>query len=341
MLPTKSLTTFPTNHQRNALPHSRTLSLPSSSSSSSLLCCLLLVLLLCLQQPHLVQAQETICGSMGTSVSECRSNEWFDADTGCCQRCTDCSTSNGQTERFEQRSCNRTHNAVCGCNSPTFLDSLTNECLLNCQNCPSGDCLRHGVCRCARQECHSTDDFFCRRNLCVSEQPVPQGTTEPVIRFNDGSSGAGEFPAWGIGLIAVGIVIGIIIFASCFLCLGLFNVLSSKSRDPESQHSSSETSENGLVPDSFVSVGTNSTYASSNLYPYLSSQGMLEILRQSNSQLVLGGSSSSTMSKDCKGTGSSLHGSPVSIRSSPKPLPGRTVKLAKSADSDKLTAIML
>lgn len=288
-------------------------------SQSLLLVCAFLI------SPHLhpsqAQGMQEVCSR--SSPGECRANEWFNAETSCCQTCTDCSTSNGEIERFAVAQCNVTHDAECDCNMPTFLDTTTNQCLLHCEFCPLGRCSAPGVCECDERKCHTSDDIYCRnpRNCATIPPPVePTRIAPPPFSEQD------TLPPWGIGLIAVGIVIGIIIFASCFLCLGLFTM--HKTQDPESQQSS-ETSENGLVPrGSLGSIGTNSTYTSSTVYPYLSSHSMLELLKHSNSQIV------------CPSDRlSSLQSSPVSARSSPKP--GRTVKLMKCPDSDKLKAIML
>ena len=293
---------------------------PLSISLPSLIATVLSLLLL--SSGGLAQMTRENCSA--SSPDDCSTGQWYDASSGCCLACTDCNNSvHGQSLRFFASQCNATHDAKCGCSSPTFLDDLTNQCLLNCQRCPGGGCTSptSGRCICEKPECHFSSDLFCEDERCPQ---TDEPTSEPT-RPRAGPTGSSELPVWGYGLIAMAIVLGIIIFASCFLCLGLFTM--HRSHDPESQQGS-ETSENGLVTrESLASIGTNSTYTST-VYPYLSSHSMLELLKHSNSQLV---SPNDRLS--------SLQSSPVSSRSSPKP--GRTVKLTKALDSDKLTAIVL
>ena len=313
----------------------------SGSSSSSLLVSLcrqrlshhhLLLLFLCLLSSLLRTSYAQNCPTSPDSPltpENCTSGQTFNPETGCCHSCRSCSG----REMLVLSICNATHDTVCGCETPFFLDTTDNQCHLNCNLCPRSCSTIRGVtrCNCNRPSCHPADDLYCRHEIlypCRETVAPPTEPTRPPPEM-PGIDGPNSLPPWGIGLIAVAIVIGIILFASCFLCMGIFS--KHKSREPES-HQGSETSENGLVPrDSFASVGTTSTYASSNMYPYLSSHSMLELLKNSNSQLVLGGGGS--------GGEGSLHGSPISSRASPKPV--RTVMLAKSADSDKLTAIVL
>ena len=255
--------------------------------------------------------------------SDCSPGETFDNSTCTCMECRRCD----RPEMYEISACTLTHNTECGCRTPTFYHERAHECFISCEDCPHGlGCNDDFMsCKCRDPSCHPFGDIYCRDETRCND-PLTTPTTQPT-QPKPNPFDQETFPAWGIGLIAIGIVIGIIIFASCFLCMGLFS-MHRKGRDPESQ--GSEGSENGLVVrESFGSVGTNSSYLSSNsLYPYLTNQNMLELLKSSNSQLV-----KPNMSKM-----SSLQSSPVSSRSSPKP--GRTVKLTKNPDSKKLTAIL-
>ncbi len=258
---------------------------------------------------------------------DCMPGETFNNATCSCQPCLQC---NGK-EMFTMTQCTATRDTVCGCNSPTYYDDLVHQCIVDCELCPKGICHRGTeMCVCEKPECHSPGDIFCRDDR-ICDLPLTTPTTPPTEPQPDPFDQE-AFPAWGIGLIAIGIVIGIIIFASCFLCMGLFS-MHKGSRDPESQ--GSEGSENGLVSrESFGSVNTNSSYVSpGSIYPYLSNHNMLELLKSSNPQLV-----KSNMNYKL----SSLQSSPISSRSSPKPgRTMRTVKLTKSAGSDKVTAIIL
>lgn len=275
------------------------------------------------------QAQDSL--NCFQSPSDCVPGETtFNVATGCCKRCSSCQD---QERMFAISECNVTHDAVCDCLSPTYLDDTSHICALDCQLCPSrsgpGSCLPGRTeCQCLNQACHLLGDIYCDNPVNPPcRATVSQLTTTPPERPSGNNSfDQNSVPAWGIGLIAVGIVIGIIIFASCFLCMGIFT--KHKNSDPESQRGS-ESSENGLVPrDSFSSVCTKSSYisSSSSMYPYLSTHSMLELLKNSNPQLL--------HSRDRL---SSVHSSPVSTRASPKP---GIVRLAKNSSNDKLTAIV-
>lgn len=263
-----------------------------------------------------VQAQVRNCSQ---TPSDCElGRTYFNQDTGCCETCNAC---DGHEEMIVAAQCNRTHNAVCDCNFPLFPFAET--CIINCLNCPRGcdDDLKH--CVCERPECHSDSDIYCRvEDRCLA--PIsPETDKVDDSRSTVGPNSAQDtFPAWGFGLIAIGVVIGIIIFASCFLCMGIFSNRSS--HDPES-HPGSESSENGLVlGGSFVSVGTNSSYLSRDTYPYLTSHSMLELLKNSNPPLIV---TSNGLS--------SLHGSPVSSRNARGQKPVLLGSLSSSSSSSR------
>ena len=276
------------------------------------------LLLSCLVTPSHAQDSEVRNCSRGNpqSPKECVSGETFlDERTGCCELCRSCTY--GVSEE-----CTVNQNTFCVCPSPLYQEE-DGECFIFCPYCPvTGECIQGTQrCRCKDPSCHLDTDIYCENSTALCKEPttskpttLPTTTTMKTPNFSQES-----LPPWGIGLIAIGIVIGIIIFASCFLCMGFFSMSKSESRR------SSEDSENGLVVQG--SFGTTSSFLSSgSVYPYLSSQSMLELLRNSNSQLLHHNSPLS-----------SLHNSPVCSRAGPNP--NRTVKLAKGPD--KLSAIML
>ena len=178
--------------------------------------------------------------------------------------------------------------------------------MLDCSCCPSGDCDREsGNSRCECSSCFLSSDFYCDR-------PVLCGTEEPVIatvKTESRSNSQNTLPPWGIGLVAIGVVIGIVAFSACFLLMGF--VTTTRRGDIEIQ--GSENSESGLVPGGQIrghsSLGTNSTYMSaSNAGVFLSNQKILELLRNSNTHSSLSSARSSPRSAG------SLNTSPKPVR---------------------------
>ena len=228
-----------------------------------------------------------------------------------------------------------THNTECDCEPPQSYVSSKHKCVINCKLCPvTKECVP-GMRRClCENDCYADHDEFCTGGPlnCINEE-TEKVTTQDTIQRDDNDF----FPEWGIGLVAIGVVIGIIIFASCFLCLGLVTITKHRESEPQT----SESSESGLVVrSSFGSVGTESSLLS-NGYPYLTSHCMLELLKQnSNNPQLLAHASSSNLGSITGGgptVSSSLRSSPVSIRDSPRPV--RTIRLVKQ--HNKLSAVVL
>jgi len=163
--------------------------------------------------------------------------------------------------------CNVTANTICRCSSPFFCDKRTGECIIDCQACPGTQQCRldyTSACRCARPECHLPGDVACKDPHFGPCAPplVTKATTSSDLRTPPLSDNS--FPSWGIVLIAIAILMGIIVFAPCFLFLR-------RSNSDQSRH-------NSLV--------TNSIYLllSSN-YLDLSSYSKLQLLKNNlNSQ---------------------------------------------------------
>ena len=274
-------------------------------------------LIFCLRGVHSCTQQSSVC-----------INGTFLNSSGCCEECQACD----RGRMYYKSRCNMTHNAQCECHSPQYFVPRLNRCVLDCKLCPITKlCGGTERCKC-ENDCYADHDKFClggevkcNGGILVSEDGSVEATRSGAPKIEE------TFPSWGIGLVAIGVVIGIIIFASCFLCLGLFTI--SKHRDSESH--GSETSESGLVMrSSFSSIGTESSFLSTG-YPYLTSHSMLELLKNSNPQLL------SHTSNSGLGNGgpasSSQRSSPINNRDSPRPV--RTIKLVKH--SDKLSAVVL
>jgi len=262
--------------------------------------------------------------------SECAEGETFRNSSNCCEPCRSCDKSRMYTDRV----CNLTHNTECACESPQVYKPSLHMCVINCLLCPVTKACIPGTLQCkCENDCYADHDEFCTGGplKCISNEKDNERTTQDSVQRSNDTF----FPEWGIGLVAIGVVIGIIIFASCFLCLGLITI--TKHREAESQ--TSESSENGLVVrSSFGSVGTESSLLS-NGYPYLTSHCMLELLKQNSNPQLLTHAGSGNLGSISGGptVSSSLRSSPVSVRDSPRPV--RTIKLMKQ--SNKLSTVAL
>lgn len=269
-------------------------------------------------------------GNCSKSESDCIPGvSWFDSKTCSCHNCSKCVK--GGKEMYVKQQCNVSRDAVCECHEPLYFDIYEDRCVIDCHLCKSRECGKAGTesCLCPNPECYQEHDLYCREGPILCQKQTTETSTQ-IVMIHQGET---SLPPWGIGLIAVGVVIGIIIFASCFLCLGIVTV--TKNNDPESQ--GSESSENGFVMrGSISSVGTKTSYVSSSGYPYLNNHNMLELLKNSNPQFLL----PTGINGSCKVVGdgvSSLTSSPVSVRGSPRPV--RTIKLVKN--SNKVSAVGL
>ena len=235
-------------------------------------------------------AQETCLGQPVNG--DCGSGQFFDLTESCCMQCKDCSVL-GQDQRAP---CNKTHNAFCVpfCQDFHFWSVKDVACVINCSSCPGGGCHPGGkACICGR--CHEGADCSRIRDECVNQPEMSEPETE--------KNGSSLNPV-SIGLIAIGVVIGIVMFSSCFLLFGLCTT--KQRRNVESQ--GSENSESGLVTGRGFSNSTRSSYMSgmSGTTAFLNNQSMLELLRHSNTPISSVSGSSSVKS------------SPRSIRSSPR-----------------------
>ena len=226
----------------------------------------------------------------------CRSSEYLNSTRSCCMQCTNCNLIN----RAEETPCNGTHDAVCVplCPSPKRWSSQDLKCVISdCGSCPSGEC-REGLDACLCDECYTGDTCSTLKEECRGRPEIP----EPTVTSNGEDSSLNPVT---IGLIAIGVVIGIVAFSSCFLLFGLCTTKQRRIADNQS----SENSESGLVTVRGYTNSTRSSYMSglsSSTTAYLNNRSMLELLRHSNTPVhSLSGSSS-------------IRSSPKSYRSSPK-----------------------
>ena len=279
-------------------------------------CCLnyLLVLLVFLvSSASSSEAQAERCVGQPTD-STCSQNQFYNSTNSCCMQCRDCSAVN----EVVLHKCNDTHDTKCipSCSNPELQhwSVYDNKCIItDCTKCEGGDCL-DGVetCRCNRCHTGPTCTVPVQTEECRAEETNIGGDRE--------SEGATLNPLT-IGLIAIGVVIGIVAFSSCFL---LFGVCTTKQRRISGENQGSENSESGLVSGRGFSNSTRSSYMSgmsSGTTAYLNHQSMLELLRHTSTPVHSASSSSS------------IRSSPKSIRSSPRLV--RTSPLAPSTP-DKL-----
>ena len=283
-----------------------------------ILCCFLLCVCEVSSQEQNSSSSPSTCLNIS---SACSPGTYLDVGSGCCVNCSQC---NGE-KMYVKRQCNSTHNAVCDCERPTYFETKTNSCKVECEYCPTRECksgvLGDAACLCRNPDCHHPRDKYCENEMCRVALPTTEFTRTPP---NPSDFRPTALPGWGIALIATGIIGGIALFVSCFLCVGF--ITARRSSDPELR--GSDSSENNLFPlEGFASTSTKTSFVSdsSSVYPYLSNHSMLQLLKSSNPQLLQ--SSGDRLS--------SLQSSPVSARSSPQP-----VRLIKNITTDKLTAVM-
>ena len=202
-------------------------------------------------------------------LSNCSADQFWNG-----MQCNNCSRCSGERESV-RKNCTPASDAECITCPENFEYGVGLEvCLLQCQACPTKRCATEAQCRCPLpQDCYSTGDVFCTspRDDCVPTEEPPT-VQSPPSTFQEETS----IPAWGIGVIAVGAVVGIIAFSSLFLLIGLIS--SKKSGSDSIGSDESGQSETGLVSGgSGFSNGTHSSYLSS---PLLSKHS-LDILRHS------------------------------------------------------------
>lgn len=178
--------------------------------------------------------QDAACSSCDMTT------QFFDRDTGKCQNCTQC----GEDQR-QNSECTLDEDASCTnlCSSHQYYDLELKQCLFNCDLCSFG-CVTLGAprCRCSPSNCYSETDLLCANNICT-EPTVAQ--TEATRSSN---SQTDNLPTWGIGLISIGVVIGIIAFSAGSMILSF-------------------CTRKATIPDENVEAGGNSSATLVGRYP--------------------------------------------------------------------------
>ena len=180
---------------------------------------------------------DTVCTQ---NITECvTGKEFYNATARQCQGCRECAANEDEVE-----SCTLQSDVQCESKCPenfVWIESRK-TCVFDCKQCPTQHCRSPNQCVCEPANCYDPTDVFCSNKLpnCID-------TEEPPTTSTKASSTNGSLAPWGIGLIAIGVVVGIVAFSACFLLMG-FCTSSSNLRGPENIGSEeSQGSQNGLV----------------------------------------------------------------------------------------------
>ena len=254
----------------------------------SILCCIIPVS----QAAHLCTVSNVINASM------CTSGESFhNVTVNCCQRCSSCPTG------YEMRTpCSTTSDTYCVPSCPhqaLAWNEGEEACVIKCSFCSYECDSIERRCVCDPSLCYHPNDLYC-------DVPIPCTITSSrptVDDINTGSGNPSSLPPWGIGVIAVGAVLGIVAFSAGFLLMG---ICTRKKRSEGVESGGSDNSESMLMSNGRSSRGTRSTYISG--YP---NQSLLDLLRNTNTPV--------------HSSLSSIHSSPRSARASP--CPERTLRV--------------
>ncbi len=222
---------------------------------------------------------DTVCSQF---QSDCTSgSEVYNAGNKTCEGCTKCAL-NEQT--VENCHINQDTRCLQKCaDNFVYLEHL-DSCTLDCTQCPQGLCRDQHHCLCEPAGCYEVGDIYCHFSTCgeLSEETTTSGPKTSTTNIS--------LQPWGIGLIAVGVVIGIVAFSACFLLMGFCTSTPSSRRGrPGIGSEESQNSQSGLVLSgsalsgtTATSLGTQSNHIAS---PVITcSQNSLEALRQAYQQ---------------------------------------------------------
>lgn len=147
------------------------------------------------------QLNDTVC----TPCVE--GSEFFNSETKRCQACSVCTTNERKTADCtieEDTQC------VARCPDHQYYVPEMGGCIINCGLCQHG-CTTSGTarCECRPSHCYADTDVLCEHNICTTTSAPPSG--DPT---EQGGGGSNNLPTWGIGLISIGVVIGIVAFSA-------------------------------------------------------------------------------------------------------------------------------
>lgn len=158
--------------------------------------------------------------------SNCTNNKFFNTTSNSCQNCTVCKIDEREVDK-----CTIKTDTVCQsrCHPHQYYNPTEGRCHLNCDLCKHG-CIteRTTRCRCQHPECYAEADILCSNNLCTTTMTTSLETTGTVDSKTNG------LPTWGIGLISIGVVIGIVAFSAGSMILSFCTRKTSQMVDEES-----------------------------------------------------------------------------------------------------------
>lgn len=146
------------------------------------------------------------CSSQSDALCECdASSQFYNSTLQQCQNCTVCASHERQVS-----ACTSLEDTQCEsrCLLHQFYVQDEDRCVFNCRVCPNG-CVSEGTsrCRCIPSNCYNNFDLLCENNICKPSSTEPSETTRSF------DSNANDLPTWGIGLISIGVVLGIVAFS--------------------------------------------------------------------------------------------------------------------------------
>ena len=189
----------------------------------------------------------------------CEEGEFLNATSGSCQQCTDC----GRMRLRPVRGCNSTSDSVCEpCQNPNeYYAEALQSCTLDCTLCPR---LRRcamgmdGQCDCSFDRCAVGVMCTERAQRCVvtTSATTPPTTDTAVSPQSDSPV---FLPHWGIALVSVGVIVGIILFSALFVLLGLATTHRKGRHEDFSSNTTTSSVKSSGVADKLSYTGRHST----------------------------------------------------------------------------------
>ena len=164
----------------------------------------------------------------------CPTNHFYHSESRECRVCGNCTSS-------AKAQCTATTNTQC-CHPNEFFNTATRDCTPDCSKCPLGRCKVDSLYQCICKPCQTGAlcDLF--DPDCETPTPTDTSPVTPIIRSTESNSDDTISPVTS-ALIALGAVIGIILFSALFVLLGMFSSChkgSSNSMNDSSSNNSSE-----------------------------------------------------------------------------------------------------
>ena len=232
--------------------------------------------------------QDTVCHT-------CPVRTYFNKNSGACTPCSNCSSS-------VKAECTATRDTEC-CGDKEFFNSAVMACTPDCTKCPLGRCQKQSEYHCECPACRIGTFCDVPDPGCMATEPSPTDGMVDVTRPTEPESV--PISPVASALIALGAVIGIILFSALFVLLGVVTSCNRGSSTQGADSSSSNSSER-ILDDSKASSLLISM-SKHNSMTYNEYRASLDFLRLSGSGRSLGSPASSTSPRN----------SPSSTRSTP------------------------